>query len=211
MKVKSESEVAQSCPTLSDPMDCSLTGCSVHGIFQARVLEWSAIAFSEVVAYTSPNWAETYIQTWTVLGSPKWQQSGVLVGKRILGRVFTLQVRVQIAVFAVLTYNPRLQTDIIIGLHSEMQLWFFFNFYNALCFTLWVRRLLRPQVKKWKLLSHVGLFATPWTIQSMEFSRPEYWSGQPFPSPRDPPNPGIKPRSPALQAKSLPAEPQEKP
>ena len=48
MKVKSESEVAQSCPTLSDPMDCSLTGSSVHGIFQARVLEWGAIAFSEV-------------------------------------------------------------------------------------------------------------------------------------------------------------------
>ena len=46
MKVKSESEVAQSCPTLSDPMDCSLPGCSVHGIFQARVLEWGAIAFS---------------------------------------------------------------------------------------------------------------------------------------------------------------------
>ena len=43
MKVKSESEVAQSCPTLSDPMDCSLPGSSVHGIFQARVLEWDAI------------------------------------------------------------------------------------------------------------------------------------------------------------------------
>ena len=47
MKVKSESEVAQSCLTLSDPMDCSLLGSSVHGIFQARVLEWGAIAFSE--------------------------------------------------------------------------------------------------------------------------------------------------------------------
>ena len=46
MKVKSESEVAQSCPTLSDPIDCSLPGSSVHGIFQARVLEWGAIAFS---------------------------------------------------------------------------------------------------------------------------------------------------------------------
>ena len=46
MKVKSESEVAQSCPILSDPMDCSLPGFSVHGIFQARVLEWDAIAFS---------------------------------------------------------------------------------------------------------------------------------------------------------------------
>ena len=45
MKVKSESEVAQSCPTLSDPMDCSLPGSSVHGIFQARVLHWGAIAF----------------------------------------------------------------------------------------------------------------------------------------------------------------------
>ena len=43
MKVKSESEVAQSCPTRSDPMDCSLPGSSVHGIFQARVLEWLAI------------------------------------------------------------------------------------------------------------------------------------------------------------------------
>ena len=47
MKVKSESEVTQSCPTLSDPMDCSLPGSSIHEIFQARVLEWGAIAFSE--------------------------------------------------------------------------------------------------------------------------------------------------------------------
>ena len=46
MKVKSQSEVAQSCLTLSDPMDCSLPGSSIHGIFQARVLEWGAIAFS---------------------------------------------------------------------------------------------------------------------------------------------------------------------
>ena len=48
MKVKSESEVTQSCPTLSDPMNCSLPGSSIHGIFQARVLEWGAIAFSEI-------------------------------------------------------------------------------------------------------------------------------------------------------------------
>ena len=47
MKVKSESEVAQSCPTLSDPMDCSPPGSSIYGIFQARVLEWGAIAFSK--------------------------------------------------------------------------------------------------------------------------------------------------------------------
>ena len=47
MKVKSESEVSQSCPTLRDPVDCSPPGSSVHGFFQARVLEWGAIAFSE--------------------------------------------------------------------------------------------------------------------------------------------------------------------
>ena len=50
MKVKGESEVAQSCPTLSHPMDCSLSGSSTHGIFQARVLEWVAIAFSVLVS-----------------------------------------------------------------------------------------------------------------------------------------------------------------
>ena len=64
---------------------------------------------------------------------------------------------------------------------------------------------------KWKSLSCVRLFVTPWTIQSMEFSRPAYWSGWPFPSPGDLPNPGIKPRSSTLQVDSLPAEPQGKP
>ena len=51
MKVESESEVTQSCLTLRDPMDCSLLGSSVHGIFQARVPEWGAIAFSEKNIY----------------------------------------------------------------------------------------------------------------------------------------------------------------
>ena len=60
-------------------------------------------------------------------------------------------------------------------------------------------------------LCDVSDSATPWTIQSMEFSRPESWSGQPFPSPGDLPNPGIEPRSPTLQADSLPAEPPGKP
>ena len=53
MKVKSE--VAQSCPTLSDPMDCSLPGSSIHGIFQARVLEWGAIAFSNLFSWYGLN------------------------------------------------------------------------------------------------------------------------------------------------------------
>ena len=55
MKGKSESEVAQSCPTPGDPMDCSPSGSSVHGIFQARVLEWFAIAFSELGHYITLN------------------------------------------------------------------------------------------------------------------------------------------------------------
>ena len=65
---------------------------------------------------------------------------------------------------------------------------------------------------KVKLLSHVRLFAAPWTVAyqaplSMGFSRQEYWSGFPFPSPGDLPNPGIEPGSPALQADSLPSQP----
>ena len=63
------------------------------------------------------------------------------------------------------------------------------------------------KVWKWKPLSYVQLFASPWTMQSMEYSRPEYWSGSLFPSPGDLPNPGTEPRSPALQVDSLPSEP----
>ena len=66
-------------------------------------------------------------------------------------------------------------------------------------------------VSEWKSPSRVRPFATPGTIKFMEFSRPEYWSGQPFPSPGDLPNPGTEPRSPVLQADSLPAEPPGKP
>ena len=56
LKVKSESEVAQSCPTLSDPVDCSLPGSSIHGIFQARILEWGAIAFGPIRFQYQSQW-----------------------------------------------------------------------------------------------------------------------------------------------------------
>ena len=70
MKVKSESEVAQLCPTLSDPMDCSLSGSSVHGIFQARVLEWGAIAFSILARLViNINRGSTYLE---VSGLAQW-------------------------------------------------------------------------------------------------------------------------------------------
>ena len=128
--------VAQSCLTLWDPTDCSLPGSSVHGILQARILEWVAIPFCG--GYSWPR---------------DWTQVSCLAG-----RFFTM--------------------------------------------------------RKWTLLllSPVRLFATPWTVArqahlSMEFPRQEYWSGLPFPSPEYLPNPGIEPRSPALQADPLPSEP----
>ena len=70
--------------------------------------------------------------------------------------------------------------------------------------------------QKVKSLSHVRLFTTPWTVAyqappSMEFSRQEYWSGLTFPSPRDLPDPGIEPQSPAFQADALTSEPPGKP
>ena len=72
------------------------------------------------------------------------------------------------------------------------------------------------EVKLVKLLSHVQLFGTPWTIAhqappSMGFSRQEYWSGLPFPSPGDLPDPGIEPKSPTLQADTLTSAPPGKP
>ena len=69
MKVKSESEVTQSCPTPSNPMDCSLPGSSVHGIFQARVLELGDIAFSDSKSEEPWNWKESIILYW---GPSKW-------------------------------------------------------------------------------------------------------------------------------------------
>ena len=88
-------------------------------------------------------------------------------------------------------------------------------FGSSQCLDQWGRsccwHLLSGKVKV-KSLSHVRLFATPWAVayqapQSMEFSRQQYWSGLPFPSPGDLPNPGIEPGSPTLQTDTLPSEP----
>ena len=80
MEVKSESEVAQSCPTLSDPMDCSLPGSSLHGIFQAGVLEWGAIAFSGL--YLSFSHSRAFLGI-IILGG--WLFLGINVSFSILG------------------------------------------------------------------------------------------------------------------------------
>ena len=76
MKVKSEREVTQSCLTLSDPMDCSLPGSSIHGIFQARVLEWGAIAFSRVYLYYHSNFL--FLLTVFIVGEK--QKINLLIG-----------------------------------------------------------------------------------------------------------------------------------
>ena len=73
MKVKSESEVAQSCPTPSDPMDCSLPGFSVHGIFQAKVLEWGAIPSLCYSLFRNQCWRHLSLE-----GSPIWVQKLLL-------------------------------------------------------------------------------------------------------------------------------------
>ena len=101
-------------------------------------------------------------------------------------------------------FNGKADKFVITGKHFT---WIYRNIQkNLKCFTM-NRINFQNFPWKWKSLSHVQLFETPLTIQSMEFSRPEYWSGYPFPSPGDLPNPGVEPRSPALQADSLPAEP----
>ena len=94
MKVKSESEVAQSCLTLSNPMDCSLPGSSVHAIFQARVLEWGAIAISSRSQMLSsqdpytqvpqrPFVCEFYLSIFTVLEIRTKEFKSVFVGSHV--------------------------------------------------------------------------------------------------------------------------------
>ena len=137
---------------LCDPTVSSLPGSSVHGIPQARLLEWIAMTFSRRSSWSKDQTCISYV-SW------------------IAG-----------------------------GFFSHWATW----------------EALIPVWSEVKSLSRVQLFATPWTVayqapQSMGFSRQEYWSGLPFPSPGDLPNPGIEPGSPTLQADALPSEPPGKP
>ena len=144
-------------------MVCSLPGSSVHGILQARILEWVAISFSR--------------------GSSQWSNPGHLHCRKIL-------------------YHLSHQT---------------------LSFSTWIlvymparKEYYRNYVSLLRCFSRVWLFAPLWTAtcqvsQSMGFSRQEYWSGLPFPSPGHLPAPRIEPRSFALLADSLPSKPIGKP
>ena len=164
---ESESEVAQLCLTICNPMDCSLPVSSIHGIFQARVLKWVAISFP---------------------GASSWPRDCPRVSC-IVSRCFPVWVTWE---------DGNIEDTSIFYSQSD---YLFYSF------------LILPSVQ---LLSCVGLFVTPWAVAcqsppSMGFSRKEYWSGLPFPSPGNLPDPGIKPWSPALQADSLPSEPPGKP
>ena len=137
--------------------------------------------------------------------------------KRNLKTVYQTSILTHIPLYQILTYNcystvwtwvcifPESVLYLNWGRMSEIKLFMMFSIANVIFY----HRLMVTE-RKWKSLSCVRLSATQWTIQFMEFSRLEYWSGQSFPSPGDLPNPRIKPRSPALQADSLPAESQGK-
>ena len=83
MKVKSESEVAQSCPIPSDPMDCSPPGSSTHGIFQAKVLEWGAIAFSKIGIHSIAQKIDSKVDGWIFQFYWLKKQNPTLPGERL--------------------------------------------------------------------------------------------------------------------------------
>ena len=84
MKVKSESEVAESCLTLSDPMDCGPPGFSIHGIFQARVLEWGAIAFSDLFLSPTQMFSGSPAQSCRISQATLWNFTFFTTAKRVI-------------------------------------------------------------------------------------------------------------------------------
>ena len=94
VKMKSQSEVAQSCLTLSDPMDCSLPGSSVHGSFQARVLEWGAIAFSVKVQRNSLNNPEMILRKLKVVSESSIPKINLITS--FANRVFWGWIRIRV-------------------------------------------------------------------------------------------------------------------
>ena len=102
MKVKRESEVAQSCPTLRNPMNCSLLGSSVHGIFQARVLEWVAISFSNLYMIIS----QIIYNFFKFHSTVKWAYVHVCVHVCILFTCLLRQQVLLILVFLNSFHNP---------------------------------------------------------------------------------------------------------
>ena len=159
---ESESEVAELCPTLCNPVDCSLPGFSIHGILQARILEWVTISLSRGSS------------------QPRDRTRVSLIG----GRRFNLWATRE---------APNHKFILLQMIISKWNCWVAVG---CVCVCVCMLHMLSR-------FSRVWLFVTPWTVAhqaplSLGFSRQEYWSGLPFPSPGDLSDPGIEPRSPAL-------------
>ena len=165
--------VAQSCPTLCDPVDCSPPGSTVHGIFQARILEWVAISFSR-----GSSWPRDRTQVSCIAGIffTDWamREASVQLICRLL--LLLLSHFSHVRLCDPIDGSP-LGSSVPGFLQARILEWVAISFSNA-----W----------KWKVkvksLSHARLLATPWTAAhqappSMGFSRQEYWSGVPSPSP----------------------------
>ena len=164
----------QSCPTLCDPTDDSTPVSSVHGILQARILEWVTLSFSR--------------------GSC-WPRVQILVSCTT-GRFFTVWATKEALYIHIHIYICVHIYTIYTHIYMCVHIYTLYT-YIYVCIYVYIYEL------KWSPLSRVWLLATLWTVAyqaplSMRFSRQKYWSGLPFPSPGDLPEPGIEPRSPAL-------------
>ena len=148
-----ESEFPQLCLTLCDPMDCSLPGSFIHGIFQARVLEWDAIAFSKQSSEVAKK-SQTQV---CLTPKPFWKILGFL--------------------------------DFLIKFWiNRMAIILFFSFFDhGTCKYFWATS-----------SKCIHVYWLSWFLLCLMTALQEYWSGLPFPSPGDLPDPGIEPGSPAL-------------
>ena len=166
-----------------DPMDCSPPGSSVCGIFQARILNWFTISFSRESSQPRDQTLISCVSCITGRFCTCWNIRSsyniIIIIPQIVNN--TAEQTLINFVFTCIMLFIHTHTHIYIHIFCKYLITVL-NIKNGInYFSQW----------KWKSLSHVQLSATPWTIQSMEFSRPEYWSGQPFPSPGDLPSPGI--------------------
>ena len=190
-------------------MDCSTPGSSVHGILQARILEWVSTSFSRGSSWPRDQTHVSYVP---------W----------IAGKFFTTEPSGKpLALLTICSRSPRA------GLQNRARMMEANAHWSQEQVPNWERGpegvwaelgyyLPQPSSPLWNMV-YGGLItkscltlSTPWTVAcqaplSMEFSRQEYWGGLPFPSPGDLPNPGIEPGFPALQADSLPTELWRKP
>ena len=164
------SVVAQSCPTLCNPMDCSLPRSSVHGIFQARILEWVAISFSR-----GSSWPRD--RTWVYLHCRQ-----TLYHLSHQGNPYFMLL----LLFMLPVYSWEKEWK-----RTWQNAW---QLVNSAAGYMEVEVKWLSHVWLFATTWTVAYQAPP----SMGFSRQEYWSGLPFPPPGDLPNPGIEPRSPAL-------------